>query len=417
MNIEGIIINHECFGEGKITEVSNGYLHVQFGQEIKRFTGEAIGKYLSFRNKKDEQIIESALETDREKDKLNTPPVRSQNEPDSYLSECDKKAEKISRIRKEKAAPPHMVINESLREIEKDLLKRLEKEPSLEPLRNLRFDSEVNPDYNNPQIQLLYLLRYFYAYSYEYYLAFKGMLALVNGEIEKDSNVLSIGCGAAFDYWALKRAVNYDNSVGHEEVFNYTGVDEVSWLHPCSKEGKDSLNICKKDFISWLSVTPTLFSISDIIIFPKSIGEFSEEYFSKMLSEIEKDKCKITRKTVAVIGSFRRSKHDFDVERFDRFVNRLRASANYIGIEKMTKNYLSEIEYPAIPQDNKYFFGYPKNIKNKMLSLFNYCKRYKQNGNKHCTGCICTESNVFKYPITTKKYIDYKIVILKRGES
>lgn len=308
-----------------------------------------------------------------------------------------------------------MTINELLINIKKDMLDQLKKELSIKSLRGMRFDLESPPDYTMPLSQQIYLLRYLYAYSFEYFLVFYKMFNASDGEIKKAFNILSIGCGSAVDYWAFKRAVNYMELTEEIEIVCYNGIDIVSWLYSFPKEKYDLVNIHQQDFISWLRENTDIFSKSDIIFFPKSIGEFSDEYFSDLLNELTKDNCKISRKSVAVIGSFRKRKHAFDVARFDQIVNCLKSSANYRVWKSVTKSPQSARSCQKIPNLFGYFEDYPANLREELRNICKYCNEFNRNGD-HCDNpnCLDPTINVNKYPITTKDYIDFKIVILKK---
>jgi hypothetical protein len=114
-------------------------------------------------------------------------------------------------------------------------------------LKDLTFESNHLPDYNNIQIQRLYLLRYAFSYGFEYsHIYAKALARLDNPD---NVAVASIGCGNFLDYWALVKAVEKREQ------------DEVYF-----KEG----NVVKffeenEEFIS------------DIYFFPKSISEFGKE--------------------------------------------------------------------------------------------------------------------------------------------
>jgi hypothetical protein len=297
------------------------------------------------------------------------------------------------------------------------MLEFLKDEPSLEVLRGLRFDQNNIPDYAEPLCQQLYFLRYFFAYAYEYYDIFSEMMNLLGGEINIVNRVLSIGCGSAFDYWALKRAINPDKLDGYEEEFHYVGIDKVNWLYPSVKEQNDTLDIYNTDFLEWLRENPQVFSKSNIIIFPKSIGEFSERVFSEILSEIDKGDCRLSRKSTVIIGSFRsyEKNHFSDVSRFRKFVDRLMIASNYSVSARKSSPKINEGASKIKISSSKYFPEYPITVQQTITNLFDYCNKYKDNGNKHCEGFLCEEALVFKNPILYTAYMDYEIVILKRG--
>ena len=68
-------------------------------------------------------------------------------------------------------------------------------------LKSVHFDAGKIPDYSNIHVQQLYLLRYAYAYSFEYKCMYRTLLDRTN--FRKNISVTSIGCGSMLDYWAL----------------------------------------------------------------------------------------------------------------------------------------------------------------------------------------------------------------------
>lgn len=72
-------------------------------------------------------------------------------------------------------------------------------------LKSVHFDAGKIPDYSNIHVQQLYLLRYAYAYSFEYKCMYRTLLDRTN--FRKNISVTSIGCGSMLDYWALANVV------------------------------------------------------------------------------------------------------------------------------------------------------------------------------------------------------------------
>lgn len=129
--------------------------------------------------------------------------------------------------------------------------------------------------YDNPWDQACYVLRYSYAYAFEYYLLYEKILNAI-GNIEK-LNVLSIGCGPQIDAWSLGVASEVKKLNAH---IYYTGIDLAkNW---------------KKDYhpkTEHIRVNPPVFGLSagryltscdtidyDIIVFPKSLRDI---YYNK----------------------------------------------------------------------------------------------------------------------------------------
>lgn len=148
-------------------------------------------------------------------------------------------------------------------------------------LNDLNFESGHIPDYSNVTTQRFYLLRYAFAYAYEYKCMYKKLFEQVgfDGEI----NVLSLGCGAMQDYWALTEAIS--ESPDDLRVF-YTGVDCIDWVDKFDVRADDNVEFVQSDVVDHLrSIYAT---DADVVIFPKSISEFNGSYFDELLKELGK---------------------------------------------------------------------------------------------------------------------------------
>lgn len=131
-------------------------------------------------------------------------------------------------------------------------------------LKSVHFDAGRIPDYSNVHIQQLYLLRYAYAYSFEYKCMYKTLLDRTN--FGKNIAVTSIGCGSMLDYWALANVVSQSCEI------RYRGIDTIDWAYQMEARAQDNVRSICNDAIDCLFRAPTL--SSDVYIFPKSISEF-----------------------------------------------------------------------------------------------------------------------------------------------
>lgn len=105
MASEGIIIEHETFGEGKIVRIDEKYIYVQFLEGEKRFQiYDSMGKFLHTRNKEDEKIILDEIEKFRRKEeavetKIENKSSKKKNQLEIHIFEPRKlKLKKLSMI-------------------------------------------------------------------------------------------------------------------------------------------------------------------------------------------------------------------------------------------------------------------------------------------------------------------------------
>lgn len=139
--------------------------------------------------------------------------------------------------------------------------------------------------YSVSYVQDLYLLRYMYAYAYEYREMFSRLLS--EHDLPKVVNVLSIGCGNGIDYWALREALSI-NEIG-EKYVKYTGIDEINWgeqwnkrngSYPMSPRDYEYAKYIVEGAVQYIENVGTL--PYNVIVFPKCIGEFSEDEFTNI---------------------------------------------------------------------------------------------------------------------------------------
>lgn len=90
-------------------------------------------------------------------------------------------------------------------------------------LKTVNYDSSKLPDYNDKHIQEFYLLRYAFAYAYEYKKMY-GEIFPEDSVLPETIRILSIGCGNGIDYWSAAQAIENN----HDQVkasIDYLGID------------------------------------------------------------------------------------------------------------------------------------------------------------------------------------------------
>lgn len=150
-------------------------------------------------------------------------------------------------------------INDYLDIILKDFEEYLRSDPYLCHLKDVHFDAGKVPDYSDIHVQQLYLLRYAYAYAFEYRCMYKHLPQHMY--TQPNLSVMSIGCGNMIDYWALAQAV------GPGVALQYKGFDSVDWSHKFTRREGDRVSLILGDAIDAIEDSDN-FS-SDIIVFPQ----------------------------------------------------------------------------------------------------------------------------------------------------
>ena len=312
-------------------------------------------------------------------------------------------------------------VEKVITQVHDDLINFLEIEPSIEIFQSLRFDQGNIPDYSEPLIQQMYLLRYLFAYAYEYYGLFNCIIENLEFELYPKTRILSIGCGMAIDYLALRKTMD-DYPDTKDTLIDYIGVDLVDWLYRFDSLKSDNFKFHKQDINCWMKSHKFELLSRDIIIFPKSISEFTEEQFNALICSMISIEGEFSRNRIVLCGSFRKtdSNNYLDRKRFDCFVDKfsIRFKMNVAKVISTTKENGVQI---VVPQEDfishsDRFSRFPDQVLDTMLNLYKFCNRFKEQNQIHCNPCMCNESLVFKHPILRTKYIDFKIVILKRGK-
>jgi len=176
------------------------------------------------------------------------------------------------------------------------------------------------PDYSKPEIQQLYLLKYFPAYLIEYYDIYNEIIKLEF--LSTPFHILSIGTGCGIDYWGLEFALrNYE--MNSADYAYYTGIDKVNWRYREKFENKDCSYI-NQDITRWEKLDRDNY---DIIIFPKSIGEFSQRDFQKLLSIMKHSNFKSPKMIIA--SSIREQFDEIDVSRISTLITIIEKKHNF----------------------------------------------------------------------------------------
>ena len=112
-------------------------------------------------------------------------------------------------------------------------------------LKEVHFDAGNLPDYSDIHVQQLYLLRYAYAYSFEYKRMYASLIRRMNPGME--IAVTSIGCGSMIDYWALTRVVP------NRCTIRYRGIDTIDWSYRMEQRPQDDVLFRNADAVELVS--------------------------------------------------------------------------------------------------------------------------------------------------------------------
>jgi hypothetical protein len=260
-------------------------------------------------------------------------------------------------------------------------------------LKTLSFLNSSTPDYSNRMIQQLYLLRYAPAYIYEYEAFYEALMDLEGST--SFLRIFSIGSGSGLDYYGAYRAIKKKGLP--PDFLYYSGIDVIDWYY------RTTLNNHRYYF--YKQDVTRLYSLPDrfinVLFFPKSISEFSNESFSRLLEVI----CNtaFSREQINICASVRRSRLEDDYKRLVKIVECLLLKGDYTL--DLTHNSLEDNV-----QGESIF--YPEDIFHFLSNLRDYCPAYRR---RICRGeRDCDTLN--RKPMKDTGYRQYWIIRLVRKE-
>lgn len=291
-------------------------------------------------------------------------------------------------------------------EIFSDFKNDVDNIPKLCILKELRYDSNNVPEYSKDIIQRLYLLRYFPAYLSEYYIMYKDLLK--SGFIEDNNfNIISLGCGSGIDCYSMMIALT-KRGLNPSEYMRYTGIDYIPWLYfPIINSSTD--NYIWRLQYNLGSMEQLDEENYNVIVFPKSIGEFSADVYDNLLHIMENTN--FTHNRLACLCSFRDSKKDADISRFEKVIQKIIDRHGYTALDErnMYTHYVQKDEYwhNICPE----VFEQPEEIVQYLINILGCCSGYVDNNySPHETAC----ERIAWYPIKKVGYAKWRIIRLER---
>ena len=265
-------------------------------------------------------------------------------------------------------------------------------------LKDIRFDGGNMPDYDKIQIQQLYLLRYFPAHLVEYYLIYKKVIIL---NFLADFKVFSLGCGANVDFYGLYYALQHHGTAAQTADFSYHGLDKTDWQYK-EEWAVGNYNFCKTDINLWKRLDADDYNV---IIFSKSIGEFSNKEFEHFQTILLNSN--FTEDKLVLISSIRQQHSPTDMYRYEEIANLLTKNFGYNNLDNSQT-------YFHIRDAGKGFglsnccgdFYYPDKVKTFINNLLHQCPVFRKQ-QKPCED-DCVEA-LNKDPILTSSYMQFQI--------
>lgn len=268
-------------------------------------------------------------------------------------------------------------------------------------LLGVDFSGGKLPDYSDENIRQLYLLRYAFAYIFEYMVMYE---TLFEEYPPKDTlSVTSLGSGAMLDYEGLRRALK--KSDGESVAVDYVGIDAVKWkVYDYQTYKSDAVHLWQDNAAHYLDAFDAL--TSDVYIFPHSISDFSQDDFDAICNvfatkPIKNDRIHILISLRADDGSLQR-----DFERSVVLADALNRNGYFTESDSKACKKLREFEKGIKAFDNE--FTYPEDAKYYLSSLFSKCKERGA-----CTEDYCHDT-INRSPALSARKIRVQIMTFER---
>ena len=129
-------------------------------------------------------------------------------------------------------------ITQYLQDIYEDLQRYIDNDVCLCKFKELNFEAGALPDYEDINIQQLYLLRYAFAYAFEYSRMYLDVLSQMDDV--NNISVTSVGCGSMIDYWSLVHALEIKHKL--DCSIRYVGIDKIDWNYKIAERQNDEVH-------------------------------------------------------------------------------------------------------------------------------------------------------------------------------
>lgn len=291
-------------------------------------------------------------------------------------------------------------IDTKLRKVLADFDQTAALEKKLCACKGLTYEAGHTPDYNDPLVQQIYMLRYFPAYLVEYYLMYQELLRA--RFLPEKLNILSIGCGCGVDLWGLYFALK-SRRVDCATSIDYTGIDLAPWMY-CDDMGLPNVRFLQKNITAWQKLKRTDYNV---FVFPKCIGEFPQVVFNKICDIFKLSSFKNDR--VCGLCSLMDKGLTHDAQRFTRIAQTMENAHGFSLLD------LSDTHW-NVPKKGGLnticsAFDYPNDILASVKSNLDKCQEYRSNGRSCKQDC---DRHVNKSPILTTSFIKYQLLRFER---
>lgn len=292
-------------------------------------------------------------------------------------------------------------INTELKEIFTEFKEEIRGKDCICELKELDFtDADKFPHYENLLLQKYYLVRYIAGYFTEYSTIYCDIIK--KGFLRDRYRVLSLGCGCGLDLWGLIHACEKKLGSGYKKIERYDGIDQVKWKNRYDLKKRLNYNFIIKNVDTMDKLVVKNYNM---IMFPKSIGEFSDSEFEHVKYVLEDSEFRDDK--MVLICALRKYRREMDLAHLYEIRDIFTSMHGYEVTDEI--NYVS--------QDNKSLgsiidgIDYPREISEYVANLDCKCKNYRKQG-YHCQPDC--DSVLKRWPVLTRSQFAYDILFLEK---
>lgn len=293
-------------------------------------------------------------------------------------------------------------IEQYLQNIYEDLRRYVDNDVCLCKFKELNYEAGAIPDYEDINIQQLYLLRYAFAYAFEYSRMYIDVLSQMD-DINSIS-ITSVGCGSMIDYWSLVHALN--NSCKTDCNIKYVGIDKIDWKYKIPPRQGDKVYSLVRNAADVFEINKEF--ISDVYFFPKSISEFTDSELNAMANNfLEK---KIQRNRFFVCISLREDQGSMgrDMQKTKIIIEAI--GRNGFKTKWPYNQYLYfDCDKGITSLDDK--FRYLSEALDFVKELYKECSNYKIQRDNCKPDC---QKYLSRWPVLKVTHIRYQVIMFER---
>jgi hypothetical protein len=296
-----------------------------------------------------------------------------------------------------------ITINEYLDDVLSDFKEYLASGVKLCELKNVHFDGGRVPDYSDIHIQQYYLLRFAYAYAFEYKCMYEYLFE--SQPLCNTIKTISIGCGTGIDYWSMVAALK-DADLRHRNI-EYTGIDLIDWDYKFPHRKRDKMDIYQGDAIDVFLKLNSL--VWDIYFFPKSISEFSFDEIDLMCEAFQTKLIKQDK--IYILVSIRSNDFNMqdDISKVAKFIKALKKANFHLvkGSDACLKITQEDKKIRELDDD----FEHPFDVYNTLASLNEDCNQFQEKGHNCKDDC---ERRLTWKPILSCRQVIFQALTFER---